>query len=187
MLKVRIEAKRAISVVIDHPEFGKALADTDLSKKELEVFSNSMNINGQMGHGENFLLCLASSDDPKEREAAVKTIREIRTEEGRGIQGQLRKFDPRFHKLNLDATSLMELPLEGFKTEPPVTMGLRDDQLEMIITQPLKILLPLTTVAVERAVAETTKACRQVTEAKDHSRDGLIALTKAARKKRPTK
>ena len=36
MLKVRLEAKRALAVVIDHPEFGKAIADTDLSKKELE-------------------------------------------------------------------------------------------------------------------------------------------------------
>lgn len=36
MLKVRMEAKRALAVVIDHPEFGKAIADTDLSKKELE-------------------------------------------------------------------------------------------------------------------------------------------------------
>ena len=36
MLKVRLEAKRALAVVIDHPEFEKGLAETDISKKDLE-------------------------------------------------------------------------------------------------------------------------------------------------------
>ena len=36
MLKVRMEAKRAIAVVIHHPEFENALAETDLAKKDLE-------------------------------------------------------------------------------------------------------------------------------------------------------
>ena len=36
MLKVRMEAKRALVVVIDHPEFDKTLAETDLSKKDLD-------------------------------------------------------------------------------------------------------------------------------------------------------
>ena len=35
-LKVRIEAKRGLGIVVDHPEFEKALSETDLSKKELE-------------------------------------------------------------------------------------------------------------------------------------------------------
>ena len=36
MLKVRMEAKRAIAVVIHHPEFENALAETDLAKKDRE-------------------------------------------------------------------------------------------------------------------------------------------------------
>ena len=35
-LKVRMEAKRALAVVIHHPEFESALAETDLAKKDLE-------------------------------------------------------------------------------------------------------------------------------------------------------
>ena len=156
-----------------------------LNAKEQEVFIHSININGQMGHGENILLCLLSSSNEEEREVAVGKIREIRAKDL--DIGQLRQFHPRDYTLNLNAATLLDLPEEGFKTEPPVTIGLTDNQLELILTQPLNVLLPLTTVAVERAVAETTKASRQVTEDKDLSRDGLIALSKDSRKKRPTK
>ena len=132
-----------------------------------------ININGQMGHGENILLCLLSSSNEEERELAVGKIREIRAKDL--DIGELRQFHPRDYTLNLSAATLLDLPEEGFKTEPPVTIGLTDNQLELILTQPLNVLLPLTTVAVERAVAETTKASRQVTEDKDLS---YLKLTK---------
>ena len=36
LFKVRMEAKRALAVVIDHPEFDKTLDESDVSQKDLE-------------------------------------------------------------------------------------------------------------------------------------------------------
>ena len=87
--------------------------------------------------------------------------------------------------INPDAKSLIEFPMKGFSTEPPATLSLSDEQLANIITQPLNIQLPLTTVSVERAVSDTTRASQLVTEGNVKARDGLMALTRDARSKRP--
>ena len=77
----------------------------------------------------------------------------------------------------------MDLSLLRPDLEPPSTSKLTDSQLAQCFKQPLEPNIPLTTVSVERAVADTTQASKQAVS--DEARNGIILQTFIAQQKRP--
>jgi hypothetical protein len=86
--------------------------------------------------------------------------------------------------LNPDATSLLNLnllPLKSAKTESPLTRPLSGLQLLALEEKPLETGLPVMSVAVERAIKDTTAVATRCAD--PVQRDGLVMLTQGARKK----
>ena len=68
-------------------------------------------------------------------------------------------------RINPQADCLANLNIhhvEKAKTEPPCTRGLTDKELMEVVESPLDLKLPITSVAVERAVKDTTRAVKMV-------------------------
>ena len=170
------------------------LARENLTEVEFKSVLNHLNENGFYAHPENILLYLVSSSDPQEREAGVQIIQAIRRKRNKpqavskkGKKRQkasmagIRSFKPEDYKINPEAKSIVELPLHGFSnpTEPPVTMKLSDGELESLLTEPLSTNLPVSSVAVERAVRDVSDVShRSICSEK---RDGMIFLTLQSR------
>lgn len=91
---------------------------------------------------------------------------------------------PQVPKINFEATSLYELADLGLAdTEPPLTQSLTDDDITGLLEEPLSIELPLSTVAVERAVKDITAAARVCTDPAEQ--DGVTMQAIAARARHP--
>lgn len=79
--------------------------------------------------------------------------------------------------------SLNSEPLESAKTEPPITLSLSGPQLMALEDKPLEVGLPMTSVAVERAIKDVTAAA--TVSADSLERDGFIFQIRGARAKNP--
>ena len=163
------------------------LCKKHLSIDELGKVSKSLDINGQMGAHENILLCCLSSPDFDERTLGVETILRMRH---KGSSPQLpengiRPFMPNDHRLNVKATGLQNLnmiPLKEARYEPPVTKHLSDQEVLGFLHNPFDASgIPLSSVAVERAVKDTTRAA-MMARSTVH-RNGVIRMTIRARAK----
>ena len=92
---------------------------------------------------------------------------------------------PRVPVINFAATTLYELAgPEHADTELAVTQHLTHQELQTLLPQPLELDLPLSTVAVGRAVKTTTAAARVCADPTEQDRVSLQAIT--ARKKNPS-
>ena len=134
------------------------LAKMHLSDSELEVLNKSLNTNGVHASHENILLACLASDDPTERKLGVNILMNIRSKPP--IKG-IRKLHTSDYRVNINATCLSDLniiPLSEAKFEPAVTRCLSDSEIMSILNKPLIIKLPVSSVAVERAVKDTTRA-----------------------------
>ena len=91
-------------------------------------------------------------------------------------------FTNNSYEINRFASSLSELnisPLCNALHQPPPIKSLSDSELQMLIAKPLEIQLPITSVAVERGVKDTTRAalhCGTV-----EARNGFVQNTIRAR------
>ena len=132
--------------------------------EEANIVNPCIQQNGFYGHPENVLLSLLSSENPDDRKYAVSLIKTIRgnmRDKAKKSKRKVRSF--RVPELNFEATSLYNLvvtPLEDASTEPPVTIGMSEEQLDDFQLRPLNLNLPCSTVAVERAVKTTTAASK---------------------------
>ena len=134
------------------------------TSEEAEIVNPCIQQNGFYGHHENVLLSLLSSDNPDDRKYSVNLIKNIRgkmTDKVKKTKRKVRSF--KVPELNFQATSLYNLtvtPLKDASTEPPVTIGMSQEQLDDLVLNPLHLDLPCSTVAVERAVKITTAASK---------------------------
>ena len=71
---------------------------------------------------------------------------------------------------------------ETLKTEPPLTRGLSDEELDKIISTPWAVELPLSTTAVERAVKQVTAAASKSSDT--FEQDGASFMAERARKRK---
>ena len=84
--------------------------------------------------------------------------------------------------LNFDAKSVYELTdLNKTDLEPPVTLKMDNLELEQLLTSPLNLKLPISTMAVERGVKAVTKA--SLVTADPVLQDGVTFQVMAAQKK----
>ena len=89
-------------------------------------------------------------------------------------------------QLNFDAKTVYDLTdLAKNTLEPPVTVGMNNTQLEQILTHPLDLNLPISTMAVERGVKTVTKA--STVTADPVLQDGYSFQVMAAQKKNSLK
>ena len=89
-------------------------------------------------------------------------------------------------QLNFDAKTVYDLTdLTKNTLEPPVTVGMSNTQLEEILTHPLDLNLPISTMAVERGVKTVTKA--STVTADPVLQDGYFFQVMAAQKKNSLK
>ena len=124
-----------------------------------------------------------SLENPDDRKYAVELIEDIRKKK-KAVRGKKNVRVFKVPKINFDATTLYELTdLSLCTTEPPVTSDMNIDELKSILHEPLKLGLPCSTVAVERAVKATTKAAQ--VSADPLIQDGSTILSNSAVKKNP--
>ena len=161
------------------------LCKRHLSADELSKASRSLDINGQMCHNENILLCCLSSPDVEERTLGVETILRIRHKASSLQQPEtgIRPFMPVDYRVNVKASGLHNLnmiPLKCSRYEPPPTKGLSEQQILSFLHIPFNASgIPLSSVAVERAVKDTTRAS-MMGRSTVH-RNGVIRMTIRAR------
>ena len=160
------------------------LAKQHLSFEHFEAVKDRIDWNGEFAHHENVLLGMLCSESRGERSVAVEVISEVRSNPVPvSANAKQRLFTRDDWKVNAYAQSLSNLssvPLFDCKTEPPVTKHLSDAELEALIESPLKCSFPLTTVATERAVKETTRISK-IGASGPRERDGIMALSRKAR------
>lgn len=92
------------------------------------------------------------------------------------------------HKVDMEARCLAELnvvPVEAAVTEPVYTRSMKGTELLSLKEVPLKLSLPATSVAVERAVKDVTQAAAACSSSRE--RDGLIFQLAESREKVPYK
>ena len=160
-----------------------------LTNDEFSVLEKKLNFNGQMAHSENVLYSMLCSPVISERKFAIQAILDIR-ERGSGAgTGVIRKFERNSHILDpkaVDITTLNPLLADPSKnhevTEPPATLKMSVEELQSVIFCPLRSLFPISSVAVERAVKDTTRAALMASTSKE--RDGIVQMSIKARKKR---
>ena len=88
--------------------------------------------------------------------------------------------------LNLDAQSVYDLTdLTKAELEPPATIKMDNMELEELLTSPLDLKLPISTIAVERGVKAVTRA--SVVTADPVLQDGYTFQVMAAQKKNSVK
>ena len=71
------------------------------------------------------------------------------------------------------------------KTEPPATLKMSNEEIELLREKPLELSLPLSTVSVERAVKETTRTSLMAYS--ELERDGIMMQAKKSRKRESSK
>ena len=155
-----------------------------LSKKYLKRSEHlemvkSYSQNGFMAIHENILMCLIESPFIEERKLGVEMIEKIRTYES---SENIRKIPPSDYQINPDATDLMNLnrkPLSMAQYEPPPTKGLSLAELRGIIEKPLNLGLPLSSVAIEGAVKDTTRVA--LLAGSINEKNGAAMLTEMSR------
>ena len=161
-----------------------------LSISEIAEIEKGINYNPYMLCHENIALCLLSSEEKDERIMAVNKILELRKTatfkikiaNGKALSN-FRTFNPSTDlRVNMSASSLYNLnsvPFHLMKYEPPATQPLSTSQIIEIYTTPLNLKLPLSTVAVERAVKDTSRAALMSHD--EEQRRGIIQATIASR------
>ena len=161
------------------------LCKKHLSIDELRTVSKSLDINGQMGANENIILCCLSSPDSEERTLGVETILRIRHKASvhQLPKTGIRPFMPNDYRVNVNASGLHNLnmiPLKEARYEPPVTKHLSESEILGFLHSPFDASgIPLSSVAVERAVKDTTRAAMMARSTVD--RNGVIRMTIKAR------
>ena len=160
------------------------LAKQHLSFEHFQAVKDRIDFNGQFAHNENVLLGMLCSESRAHRLTAVEVISEIRAKPVPVTANAKQRLFPRDDwKVNEYAQSLSNLssvPLFDCHTEPPMTKHLSNAELQDLIDSPLQCSLPLTTVATERAVKETTRISK-IGASGPRERDGIMALSRKAR------
>ena len=160
------------------------LAKQHLSFEHFQAVKDRIDYNGQFAHHENVLLGMLCSESRDHRLVAVEVISEIRSKSVPVTANAKQRLFPREDwKVNEYAQSLSNLsavPLFDCHTEPPMTKHLSNAELEALIDSPFQCSLPLTTVATERAVKETTRIS-MIGASGPRERDGIMALSRKAR------
>ena len=160
------------------------LAKLHLSFEHFEAVKDRIDWNGQFAHHENVLLAMLCSESPDQRLVAVEVISEVRSKpvpvSANAKQRLFTRDDWKVNEYAQSLSNLSSVPLFDCKTEPPMTKHLSNAELESLIDLPLKCSLPLTTVATERAVKETTRVSKMGASG-PRERDGIMALSRKAR------
>ena len=160
------------------------LARQHLNKEEFEAVLMSMMHNGHFANHEAILTGMLHSADKAERVQGVNIILNLRKLPKRVLTRKgVRVVKRRHCRINPNADSLADLNIqhvEKAKTEPPCTRGLTDEQLMEVAECPLDLKLPITSVAVERAVKDTTRAVKMVSSSLEAN--GVIQNTIRSRK-----
>ena len=160
------------------------LARQHLNKEEFEAVLTSMCHNGYFASHEAILTAMLHSVNKAEREQGLEIILNLRKLPNRVLSCQgVRVVKRRHCRINPDADSLANLNIlhvELDKMEPPCTRGLSDEQLMAVAECPLDLKLPITSVAVERAVKDTTRAVKMVSSSLEAN--GLIQNTIRSRR-----
>ena len=150
-----------------------------LTNEEMLEMMKSYNRNGFYANHENILLCMVCSNDQQKRLEAINILLEIRRRPQ--LEG-IREFGPESYEINPYASCLSDLnisPLCNAAHQPPPLKTLSDSEIQMLLGKPLEIQLPITSVAVERGVKDTTRAalhCGTV-----EARNGFVHNTIRAR------
>ena len=140
--------------------------------------------NAFYAHSENMLLSMVNDVEGSNRELGWRRIKKARaTDKGKTV----RTF--RIPKLNFDATSYIDMInwQEENITEPPLTRGIPDEELDFLIEskgQREFPIFPCHTQAVERCVKLVTEASSLVCSS--DARDGLILSRIESRQKMPS-
>ena len=162
------------------------LAKQYLSFEHFQAVKDRIDWNGQFAQHENVLLGMLCSESSTLRSVAVEVISEVRSKSkhvsvsSNAKQRLFTRDDWKVNEYAQSLSNLSSLPLFDSKTEPPMTKHLSNAELESLIDSPLKCDLPLTTVATERAVKETTRISKMGASG-PRERDGIRALSKKAR------
>ena len=146
------------------------------------LFQNSFNTNGYFAGAESVLLCCLMSKDLKERKKGVEYILNLRK---RNAVDVVRTFGPPSYLVNMKAMSILTLNQHSLRSaayEPPATKIYSEAQLRSFVLSPLEVTIPLSSVAVERAVKDVTRASAFVGSS-ELERDGFIQNTIQHRKK----
>ena len=146
------------------------------------LFQNSFNTNGYFAGAESVLLCCLMSKDLKERKKGVEYILNLRN---RNAVDVVRTFGPPSYLVNMKAMSILTLNQHSLRSaayEPPATKIYSEAQLRSFVLSPLEVTIPLSSVAVERAVKDVTRASAFVGSS-ERERDGFIQNTIEHRKK----
>ena len=157
------------------------LARKHLSSEICSILGESINQNGFFLHHENILMGMICSKDIKERRVAIEKILSLRTENSL-TDSIIRVFHPDDYKVNfnaMDLVSLNQVPLSEAKFEPPATKVFSDDEIKSFLYFPLDLNIPLSSVAVERAVKDTTRAAGMA--GNEEERNGIVQATLRSR------
>ena len=88
--------------------------------------------------------------------------------------------------MNFECKSVLDLTdLTKAQTEPPVTIGMSNDELDKALETPLNLQLPVSSMAVERGVKIVTRAANVTADPVEQ--DGFSFQTIAAVKKNSVK
>ena len=160
------------------------LAKQYLSFEHFQAVKDRIDLNGQFAYHENVLLGMLASESSTLRSVAVEVISEVRSKpvsvSANAKQRLFTRDDWKVNEYAQSLSNLSSLPLFDCQTEPPMTKHLSNAELESLIDLPLKCDLPLTTVATERAVKETTRISKMGASG-PRERDGIRALSRKAR------
>ena len=143
------------------------LARKHLNEEEFEEVLTSMCHNGYFANHESILTAMLHSVNQAERLQGVNIILNLRKLKQKRVLSRMgvRVVKRRHCRINPQADCLANLNIhhvEKAKTEPPCTRGLTDKELMEVVESPLDLKLPITSVAVERAVKDTTRAVKMV-------------------------
>lgn len=156
------------------------LAKQHLNNNEFIAVLENISHNGFYALHENILVALLHSSIKAEQEQGINIILNLRRlPQSEGIRVVKRQH----FRINPDATSLATLNIrhiEFAKYEPPATRCLSDEQLQQVAECPLDMRLPISSVVVERAVKDTTRAAKMVSSTLEAN--GLIQNTIRSRR-----
>ena len=155
-----------------------------LNKEEFEAVLISMCHNGFFANHEAILTAMLHSVIKAERVLGVNIILNLRKLPKRVLSRKGVRVVKRKHcRINPNADCLANLNIHHVElatSEPPCTRGFSDEQLMEVIECPLDLKLPITSVAVERAVKDTTRAVKMVSSSLEAN--GVIQNTFRSRR-----